>query len=52
MEENNLLEEKLEFTRDLYNDIFEEKRDLKKQIISSKDSFGKIFDVTRNLDTV
>ncbi len=52
LEENNLLEEKLEFTRDLYNDIFEEKRDLKKQIISSKDSFGKIFDVTRNLDTV
>ena len=51
-EQINLLEEKLEFTRELYQDTFNEKRDLKKQIIGSKDSFGKIFDVTRNLDTV
>ncbi len=51
-EQIRLLEEKLEFTRDLYQDTFNEKRDLKKQIIGSKDSFGKIFEVTRNLDTV
>ncbi len=51
-EEKSLLEEKLVFIRDLYEDTFREKRDLKKQIIGSKDSFGKIFDVTRNLDTV
>ncbi|MBR2847612.1 MAG: HD domain-containing protein [Clostridia bacterium] len=51
-EQIDLLEEKLEFTRELYQDTFNEKRDLKKQIIGSKDSFGKIFDVTRNLDTV
>ena len=51
-EQVSLLEEKLEFTRELYQDTFNEKRDLKKQIIGSKDSFGKIFDVTRNLDTV
>ena len=51
-EQVNLLEEKLEFTRELYQDTFNEKRDLKKQIIGSKDSFGKIFDVTKNLDTV
>ena len=51
-EQIGLLEEKLEFTRELYQDTFNEKRDLKKQIIGSKDSFGKIFDVTRNLDTV
>ena len=50
--EINLLEEKLAFTRDIYNDTYRDKRDLKKQIIGSKDSFGKIFDVTRNLDTV
>lgn len=50
--QNSLLEEKLIFTRELYTDTFNEKRDLKKQIIGSKDSFGKIFDVTRNLDTV
>ncbi len=51
-EQIKLLEEKLEFTRELYQDTFGEKRDLKKQIIGSKDSFGKIFDVTRKLDTV
>ena len=51
-EQADLLEEKLEFTRELYQDTFNEKRDLKKQIIGSKDSFGKIFDVIRNLDTV
>ena len=51
-EQIRLLEEKLEFTRELYQDTFGEKRDLKKQIIGSKDSFGKIFDVTRKLDTV
>ena len=51
-EQIELLEEKLEFTRELYQDTFNEKRELKKQIIGSKDSFGKIFDVTRNLDTV
>ncbi len=36
------------FTRSTFN----EKRDLKKQILSSKDSFGKIFDITRRLNTV
>jgi UDP-glucose 4-epimerase len=51
-DQNKLLEEKLMFTRELYNDTFHEKRDLKKQIIGSKDSFGKIFDITRSLDTV
>lgn len=51
-EENRLLEEKLAFTRRIYEDTFAEKRDLKKQIISSKDSFGKIFDITRQLNTV
>lgn len=51
-EQNDLLEEKLGFIRKLYGDTYEEKRALKKQIIGSKDSFGKIFDVTRQLDTV
>ena len=51
-EQNNLLEDKLVFTRDIYEDTYREKRDLKKQIIGSKDSFGKIFDITRKLDTV
>ena len=51
-EQNRLLEDKLVFTRDIYEDTYREKRDLKKQIIGSKDSFGKIFDITRKLDTV
>ena len=51
-EQNKLLEDKLVFTRELYEDTFREKRDLKKQIIGSKDSFGKIFDITRKLNTV
>lgn len=51
-DENKLLEDKLVFTREIYEDTYKEKRDLKKQIIGSKDSFGKIFDITRKLDTV
>lgn len=51
-EENQMLENKLIFTREIYEDTLHEKRDLKKQIIGSKDSFGKIFDITRKLDTV
>jgi UDP-glucose 4-epimerase len=50
--QNKLLEDKLVFTREIYEDTYREKRDLKKQIIGSKDSFGKIFDITRKLDTV
>ena len=50
--QNRLLEEKLIFSRDLYEETYSEKRILKKQIIASKDSFGKIFDITRQLDTV
>lgn len=51
-DENKILEEKLDFTKKLYVDTFNEKRDLKKQIISSKDSFGKIFEVIQKLDKV
>lgn len=51
-EEIRLLEEKLSFTRTLYSDADREKKELKKQIIGSKDSFGKIYDVARRLDTV
>lgn len=51
-EEKRLLEEKLYFVREIYQDTYQEKRELKKQILGSKDSFGKIFDITRKLDTV
>ncbi|MBE6564476.1 MAG: HD domain-containing protein [Ruminococcaceae bacterium] len=51
-EQNRLLEDKLTFMGEIYEDTLREKKDLKKQIISSKDSFGKIFDITRKLNTV
>ncbi len=51
-ERSGLLEDKLSFTSELYEDTLQDKRELKKQIISSKDSFGKIFDITRRLNTV
>ena len=51
-EQNKLLENKLNFTGEIYEDILRDKKELKKQIISSKDSFGKIFDITRKLNTV
>lgn len=51
-EKTGLLEDKLSFTTELYEDILQDKKELKKQIISSKDSFGKIFDITRKLNTV
>ncbi len=51
-EQNKLLENKLIFTGEIYEDTLRDKKELKKQIITSKDSFGKIFDITRKLDTV
>ena len=51
-EQNKMLESKLIFTGEIYEDTLREKKELKKQIISSKDSFGKIFDITRRLNTV
>lgn len=51
-EKSGILEDKLSFTSELYEDTLQDKKELKKQIISSKDSFGKIFDITRRLNTV
>jgi UDP-glucose 4-epimerase len=51
-EQNKLLENKLIFTSEIHEDTLRDKKELKKQIISSKDSFGKIFDITRRLNTV
>lgn len=51
-EENKLIQEKFLFMRDMYQDSLYDKRAYKKQIMGSRDSFGKIFDITRKLDTV
>ena len=50
--ENRLMEEKFLFMRDLYQETLQDKRMYKKQILGSRDSFGKIFDITRKLDIV
>lgn len=50
--ENALLRKKFSFMKNLYQDAAQEKRDLKHQILSSKDSFGKIYEITRKLDSV
>lgn len=51
-DENKLIQEKFLFMRDMYQDSLYNKRTYKKQIMGSRDSFGKIFDITRKLDTV
>ena len=51
-EENDLLHEKFLFTREMYQEAIEDKNLYKKQILGSKDSFGKIFDITRKLDVI
>ena len=51
-EENQLIREKFLFMRDLYQATLQDKKRYKKQILGSKDSFGKIFDITRKLDIV
>ena len=51
-EENDLLQEKFLFTREMYQETIEDKNLYKKQILGSKDSFGKIFDITRKLDVI
>lgn len=50
--ENDLIQEKFFFMRRLYRDTLQDKKEYKKQIVGAKDSFGKIFDITRQLDVV
>ncbi|MFR1717901.1 MAG: hypothetical protein ACLSVY_04320 [Ruminococcus callidus] len=49
-EENDLLCKRLEFTRKLYQDTLEDKRLFRRQILGRRDSFGKIYAVTQQLD--
>ena len=49
-EENKLLCKRLEFTRKLYQDTFEDKQMFRRQILGRRDSFGKIYAVTQQLD--
>ena len=51
-EQSELLQDKLAFTTELYEETLHDKKELKKQIISSKDSFGKILNIARTLNSV
>ena len=51
-EENQLIQEKFFRTREMYQETLEDKNLYKKQILGTKDSFGKIFDITRKLDVI
>ena len=51
-EECALLQQRLQFVRQLYQDALEEKRALRRQILGRKDSYGKLYAVTRQLDVL
>ena len=38
--------------QEMYQETLQDKRQYKKQILGSRDSFGKIFDITRKLDVI
>jgi hypothetical protein len=48
-EEHTMLAEKYEFLRSLYNEIREVKEQLQKQILVSKDSFGRVYEIANEL---
>ena len=50
--ENGLLRNRLKFVTRLYNDTLEDKRLYHKQILGRKDSFGKIYNITKHLDDI
>lgn len=50
--ENEGLRSRLAFVNDLYRDTLEGKRAFRRQILGRRDSFGKIFAVTRELDLI
>ncbi len=51
-EQSGILQDKLSFTMDLYEETLQDKKALKKQIVSSKDSFGKILNIAKTLNSV
>lgn len=51
-DENKLILDKFLFMRDMYQEALRDKHQYKKQILGSRDSFGKIFDITRKLDVI
>lgn len=46
------VEEKYDFLKDIYNDVLLVKQELQQQIVNSEDSFGKIYNITKELDSL
>lgn len=51
-DENSLLRDRNSFIEHLYRDALDDKRMFRRQIVGRRDSFGKIYEVTRELDDV
>ena len=51
-DENDLLRERLTFLRGLYQDVLDDRTMLRRQILGRRDSFGKMYEMTRRLDEV
>jgi len=51
-EESGLLREKYHFLREMFIQSQEEKHEYRQQILNSRDSFGKIFRITQQLDVI
>ncbi len=51
-DENALLRDRNSFIEKLYQDTLEDKRMFRRQIVGRRDSFGKIYSITRELDEV
>lgn len=47
-----LLGKKYYFLKDVYKDVCDVKNQLQKQIVVSKDSFGRVYEITKELDTL
>lgn len=46
------VEERYDFLKDIYNDVLVVKEELQQQIVNSEDSFGKIYSITKELDSL
>ena len=51
-DENDLLRRRLDFTEQLYRDTLKDKQLFRRQILGRRDSFGKIYTVTQQLNTL
>ncbi|MDF2683534.1 MAG: nucleoside-diphosphate sugar epimerase [Brevibacillus sp.] len=50
--EKQNVEEKYHFLKDIYNDVLMVKEELQQQIVNSEDSFGKMYNITKELDSL